>query len=241
MFKLINVQQQFVGVKYDSLDEKDRIKFDDYIIHATIVKQEKPKGDDTSIYQIFKRLNIGGRKLTPQEIRTAIYHGQFIDFIKEINSNEHWRQIFGLVNNRLKDQEFILRFLAMYYCGEKYKKPMKEFLNIFTIKNRFASDIILKQYEQLFRKTIDELFETFGNNIFKRGKSIIAAIFDSVMVGVANRIVNNSTEIDKRKLKSAYISLLKDNEYLDSVTHHTSDESRVNIRLKKSIEAFHTI
>jgi len=44
------------------------------MIHATIVNQESPKEDDTSIYHIFDRLNSKGRLLTPQEIRTAIDH-----------------------------------------------------------------------------------------------------------------------------------------------------------------------
>lgn len=240
-FKLINIQKQFIGLTYKDLIDSDRIKFDDYIIHATIIKQDKPKDDDSSIYQIFKRLNTGGRKLAPQEIRSAIYHGKFIDFLNSINQNENWRQIFGPINNRLKDKEFILRFLAMYHSGNEYKKPMTEFLNIFTKKNRFATDKILEQYEQLFLSTINVIFGTFGRKVFKLEKSIIAAIYDSVMVGVANRIKSNTTQIDNEKLKRAYNSLIKNVDYLDSVSHHTSDESRVRTRLKMAIEIFMSV
>lgn len=238
VFKLIKVQQQYVGLTYQTLEEKDKVKFNDYILHATIVKQEEPKDDDTSIYHIFKRLNTGGRKLTPQEIRTAIYHGRFIDKIKEINNYNKWRNIFGPINNRLKDHEFILRFLAMYYEGDNYKKPMNEFLNIFTLNNRFVDNDKLTEYEYKFKSTIDLVYSTFGNKVFKRERAIVAAIFDSVMVGIAKRLDNNINEVDKQQLINAYNTLLKDEKYLDSIEHHTSDDIRVNTRLKIAIKCF---
>ncbi|MEO6218991.1 MAG: DUF262 domain-containing protein, partial [Ginsengibacter sp.] len=70
VFKLIKVQKRFENLTYEKLDENDRIKLDDSIIHATIIKQETPDDENTSIYHIFERLNNGGKKLTPQEIRT---------------------------------------------------------------------------------------------------------------------------------------------------------------------------
>ena len=79
IFKLNRVQPEFEGCTYESLTEQDRIKLNDSIIHATVVKQESPKDGDTSMYHIFERLNNGGLKIAPQEIRTAIYHGDMID------------------------------------------------------------------------------------------------------------------------------------------------------------------
>ena len=123
-FKLTKVQAKFEGLSYATLDESDRVKLNDSIIHATIVKQESPEGEDSSIYYIFERLNYGGRRLAPQEIRVAIYHGRLLDEIKDINMNEHWRKIYGKQSQRLKDQELILRFLAFYDNIEAYRRPM---------------------------------------------------------------------------------------------------------------------
>lgn len=115
IFGLTKVQKQFEALTYNDLSERDRIKLDDSIIHATVVKQESPKKDNSSIYHIFERLNNGAKKLAPQEIRVAIYHGKLTKLIKQLNEVYSWRAIFGQKNNRLKDQELILRFLALFY------------------------------------------------------------------------------------------------------------------------------
>ncbi|MDX2166330.1 MAG: DUF262 domain-containing protein, partial [Deltaproteobacteria bacterium] len=77
IFKLVGVQPRFEGLTYDALDEADRLRLDNAIIHATVVKQDYPANDETSIYQIFERLNTGGRRLYAHEIRLAIYYGSF--------------------------------------------------------------------------------------------------------------------------------------------------------------------
>jgi uncharacterized protein with ParB-like and HNH nuclease domain len=72
IFKLTKVQDHFEGLTYQTLEDDDRRELNDSIIHATIVKQEYPEQDDTSIYHIFERLNNTGRKLSAQEIRANI-------------------------------------------------------------------------------------------------------------------------------------------------------------------------
>jgi len=63
VFKLTNVQPQFEGKTYSDLEEKDKIRLNDTIIHATIIKQESPEDDDTSVYHVFERLTLAGENL----------------------------------------------------------------------------------------------------------------------------------------------------------------------------------
>jgi len=74
-FSLIGVQQQYNGATYESISEEDRRRLDDSILHATIVRQDEPSDDNSSVYQIFNRLNTGGVNLNPQELRACLYHG----------------------------------------------------------------------------------------------------------------------------------------------------------------------
>lgn len=136
VFSLTKVQARFEGATYKTLRESDRIRLDTSIIHATTVKQTEPLGDDTSLYHIFERLNSGGRRLTDHEMRLAIYHGKLIDLIKELNNYATWRKIFGKPHSRLKDQELILRFFALYHGANNYQRPLSEFLNLYAGKNR---------------------------------------------------------------------------------------------------------
>ena len=80
-YRLEGVQEEFSGKTYKSLDPEDRRRLDNSIIHATIVRQDEPSNDQSSVYMIFERLNTGGTSLQPQEIRVALYRGEFVEFL----------------------------------------------------------------------------------------------------------------------------------------------------------------
>lgn len=227
VFRLKNVQKQFENKTYEELDEEYRIKLDDSIIHATIIKQESPDNDNTSIYHVFERLNTGGRKLTPQEIRSAIYIGKLNDLITELNDYSAWRELFGKKNNRLKDQEMILRFFAMYKTLENYQKPLKEFLNKFNNKNKNLSDEEIDNLSFLFKKTTDLILDKFGKIAFRPDRVFNAAAFEVLMVGIAKRINEN---INYEKLSKEINSLYKNQEFVDSITRATSDDKVIELR-----------
>ena len=63
-FSLENVQKHWVDKTYKTLEVEDRRRIDDSIIHATIIKQDEPSNDQSSIYLIFGCLNSGGTFFT---------------------------------------------------------------------------------------------------------------------------------------------------------------------------------
>jgi uncharacterized protein with ParB-like and HNH nuclease domain len=227
VFRLKNVQPQFEGKTYEDLEEEDRINLDDSIIHSTIIKQETPNDDNTSIYHVFERLNTGGRKLTPQEIRSAIYIGKLNDLIIELNEHHSWRELFGKKNNRLKDQEMILRFFAFYHLVENYTKPLKEFLNKFNGKYRNPKEEEIERLSNIFKKTTDVILEHFGKNAFRPDRVFNASAFEVLMVGIAKRI---DSEIDFSKVALNIRELYDKQEYIDAITRATSDDKVVKQR-----------
>lgn len=234
-FKLVDVQEEFSGCTYSSLNERDRIDLDNSIIHATVVKQEYPHGDDTSIYHIFERLNSGGRRLNPQEMRSALYPGSLIDTIQELNNYENWRNIFGSPSQRLRDQELILRFLALNYYGEKYARPLKEFLTKFLLQHRNPDQKVLEAYSNTFMRVADLWWKALGRQAFRPSTAFNAAVFDSSFVGLAKRL-ERSDEPNLEALSQAYYNNLQDADYLRTImTQSTSEETSVSIRLEKAI------
>ncbi len=237
VFQLNKVQPYFEGKTFEDMEVRDQERLNNSILHATIVKQERPSNDNTSIYHIFERLNTGGRKLTPQQIRAVVYHGPLIDLLKHLNENVAWRAIFGRKNKLLKDQELILRFLALFFDSSDYKSPMKEFLNVFAGNNRSANSDTLVEFENLFSKTITKVYEAFGKRAFRLEKVLNAAVFDSVMVGVARRITSEP-HVDTESLKQVYESLLQKSDYLQAVTQGTANERSVENRLNIATDVF---
>jgi uncharacterized protein with ParB-like and HNH nuclease domain len=237
VFTLQKVQPKYEGLTYEKLDEKDRRNLDDSIIHATIVKQDFPDDDDTSIYHIFERLNNGGQRLTAQEIRSAIYHGDLLDLIRRLNSDEAWRRVFGgKKNKRLKDQELILRFLALYFNLGNYERPMKDFLNRFAKRHIDTTNAFLCESEKIFLDSI-HIVDRKLQRPFRPERALNAAVFDSVMVGLARRI-STETPIDEDLVRTAYESLLENEEYTELISRSTSDEKNVNRRIEISTSYF---
>lgn len=237
VFDLLGVQECFEGKTYETLSADERISLNDSIIHATIVKQDTPKGDDSSIYHIFERLNNSGRKLSPQQIRVAIYHGHAIKTLHKLNEIEQWREIFGARSKTLKDEELILRFFALYYHSDKYSRPMKDFLNTYLDSMKQQGELPMIERAKLFEQTIRFIHSTIGKSAFKPERGLNAAVFDSVMVGTARRLVNAGTP-HLADYCSAYESLLKSPEFINLVSKSTADEANVLSRLRLATDAF---
>jgi hypothetical protein len=230
-FKLVEVQGEFLGRSYNTLEERNRLDLDNAIIHATIVKQDHPQEDNTSIYHIFERLNSGGRRLYPQEMRSALYHGDLIDTVQELNNYENWRNIFGKPSQRLRDQELILRFLALHFSEEEYSRPLKEFLTKFLIRHRSPHPKALTSYTNTFKDVSDLWWDALGQKAFRPSAKLNAAVFDSMFVGLARRL-EQTEKPTSDGLFGAYSSLLNNQDYMRMiVTQSTSEEASVATRL----------
>lgn len=241
VFELVDVQPQFKGRTYDTLPVEDRRRLDNSVIHATIIKQESPEEEvDTSLYYIFGRLNSGGRKLNPQEIRSALYHGPFADLIEELNELAPWRVIYGKKSDRLKDQELILRFLALYLNSDNYLRPMEEFINKFSARHRKGPKPFLDECKRVFLETITLAHSALGAKAFRPVRAINAAVFDSTAVGLAKRLERGPVE-QPELLKNAHMQLINSPSYQSATSSATADETNVSLRLRLSIESFSKI
>ena len=207
-FRLKGVQSEFEGRTYSDLRDENRRQLDDAILHAIVFKQDEPSEDESSVYEVFQRLNSGGKKLTPQEIRSAVHHsGRIRDLLGELNQYPLWREIYGPEDARMRDQELILRFLALLREGENYQKPMVTFLNSYMGKNKNLGDQDAMIMTKNFCGTIDLLHQSVGNRAFRPARALNAAVFDSVMVGTAKRLENGPV-IDIQAFREKYDVLL---------------------------------
>ena len=238
-FKLRQVSPELEGATYESLSNENQRVFDDALIHATIVRQDQPPHDDTSMCEVFRRLNTGGRVVTPQEIRCAVYRGPLIDCLKRLNDDSAWRRVLGRHSPRLKDEEMILRFFAMWHSSDQYRKPMSEFLDVFTLQNQHAQNTWLDEMSTLFRTTIAAFADAKEKEAFRLGgsRSANAATLDSMMVGLARRMVDGSPP-GREVVGAAHDALVADRTYVGLVTSRTSDETAVVGRLDAATTKF---
>jgi len=234
-YQLAGIQERFIGRTYKDLDVEDRRRLDDSIMHATVVRQEEPSQDWSSIYSIFERLNTGGISLQPQEIRMALYHGPFSALLRELNMVQEWRDLIGPVSKRLKDVELILRFFALLYYHSSYKSPMKDFLNRYMAANKTLEKQTSEELRSIFLKTTHMIQAALGDGAFRPERAVNAALVDALMVGVGTTISAGRPNPDK--LAKARDQLLADDGFVDAISTGTSQKPKVDFRIANAITA----
>ena len=248
-FELVGLHENspYSGLTYARLQSEDEAawrEFIDSVMRAFIMKQIEPD-DDTSIYQVFERLNTGGMILYPQEIRNCVLLGTFNDLLKELNQHESWRLILGkpTEDKRMRDVELILRFFALFHKLSDYEKPMKQFLYDYMKANRNPSAAKRAAFSRLFRNTADTVVRYLGNAPFSiRGRGLNAAVYDAVFTGFAKNLSKlNRPTVSKTKretVQNKYKRLLKNKDFIEWTTSATTDEGVVPKRVNKAIKTF---
>lgn len=232
-FRLTKVQPQYDGKTFEDLDSKERINLENCVIHATVVKQDSPANEDTSIYHIFERLNSGGRKLAPQEIRSAVYHGGFIDLIKDLNEHPSWRNIYGRINDRMKDQELIIRYFSMLEAYEAYAAPMTNFINQFTKKYRCQTTGVIEEYADYFKQCCDLFLNSIESRPFRRVTAINVAFYESAMVALTEKIKRDGVP-GEDFVKEKYNQLKEDHEFAEATSQSTGNKASVVKRMNRA-------
>lgn len=222
-FRLIGVDRRWDGKSYRDLSEDDRLSLDDSTLRAIVIQQTRPD-DNSSVYQIFERLNTGGSQLSPMEIRKAIFHGQAYDFVERLNTSEHWRQLIGnpAVDKRLRDVELVARTLALAQSWQEYKAPMKQFITDYMAVLAGLDERRLGRLERRFRRACETLAVTLGPQPFHLRKRLNVAALD-VVVACA---VFLGPKLDGN-LQQKYDGLKLDEVFVRSVGQHTSDKDAV--------------
>lgn len=129
------------------------------------------------MFQIFERINTGGRTLKPQEIRNCVYQGKCNKLLFDLNKIEEWRELLGSKEEdaRMADLELILRFFAMrelIYREENHLKQINlaKYLNKYMSDKTNVSDSDIQEMSDNFIIMIKKCKEIFGEVAFKNLK-----------------------------------------------------------------------
>lgn len=178
-----NQQSRFHRMNFDTLGEEQR-GFNLRTIRNVIIKQNAPEEErDTSVFEIFNRLNTGGVNLRAQEIRTSLYHSDFMDALTRINLNSTWRRLIGQPEPDLhaKDLEILLRAFALVVSGSSYTEPMSRFLNVFAKSSRRLEVAKITYAVQLFEAFFAAMAEIPADSLRVTGSGRFSiAMFEAV-------------------------------------------------------------
>ena len=253
VFKLSNtekINKRWRGKAFNELDNSDQRRIRSTTIHAIIFEQRAPADNDTSLYQVFERINTGGRALMPQEIRNCVNQGMFNNLLFELNKNQSWRILFGKMeeDSRMRDLEFILRFLALdtefIRTADVAVISLKKYLNEFMGSDKSQTLEILQKRRDKFNFVINFIHNYIGENAFynivagddtKIRKRFYPTIFDAICPAVAiahNRLGN---QIPTDNLEQKRLALLKDPDFRKFSSEGTMQISHIHGRINKAL------
>ncbi|ADB36130.1 GmrSD restriction endonuclease domain-containing protein [Spirosoma linguale] len=223
-FKLKSVISELIGKTYYDLPVEDRFTLDNTIIHCLVIS-ENEKSD--SIFYLFERLNTTGTPLTNQEIRNAIYHGEFNDFLYKISQSEIWKSLYHKEEIRLEDQDLILRFIALNFELESYSGNMNEFLNRFMFHNRNFDLISRTLVEQAFFSSFNAIKEAIGEDAFYFKKTFNRPLYETLTLTVSRNHLQN-----KNTLAEFYKILISSDDFWLMTKSSTTSKKSIMTRIE---------
>lgn len=227
--KGLSEESPYHGKMFSELSETDQRKLKNTVLRAINIRQLAPKGQKTSIYHIFERLNTGGTPLKPQEIRNCVFRGGFVQVLRDLNTDKNWREILGkkTLDKHQRDVELVLRLFALSKRVKNYEKPMKEFLNNAMERNRSGASDRVKRFIEIFPKSAKLIKNKLGSKPFHVRGPINTAVLDSVFCTIMDNFGKISPDLEDR-----YQELLEDSDFQETTFASTTDSKIIKSRFK---------
>jgi hypothetical protein len=234
VFKLkgLSERSEYNGKTFDELSDKDKRRLKNSTLRAINIKQLRPSINSDSVFHIFERLNTGGTRLKPQEIRNAVYRGKIVDELKALNTDGNWRSILAVPvpDKSQKDLELVLRLYALFEVWGQYEKPMLEYLNTKMKEEREFSSPRAKRFSTRFKSACAVVNEALDRPFRPRGV-LNAATLEAVMVTVLE-----NPGLSAATLRSRYKKLVVDEKFQTYITGSTTDTLVLRNRIKRARE-----
>ena len=223
------------GYNYKTLGDL-QATFDFRTIRNIVVKQNYPDSDDSSIFELFNRLNTGGVNLKPQEIRTSLYHSNFYEMLYKINLNDTWRRLIKLDNPDLhmKDVEILLRIFALLVKGSQYKPSMTRFLNGFSKDVASFSPEKINYFESLFYTLMDGCHNLEDNAFDGKSGKFSFTLFESFVYAVCKDAYHDNTPLLVKSPNELIQAMKDDQNILEASQSNTASKANVDKRLLRA-------
>jgi hypothetical protein len=266
----LQVLKPLNGIRYSRCPPRIKRALDRATISAIVLllESESEKSSDgltlTDIRRfIFDRLNTGGTKLNHQEIRNALFPGNFNQTILnltryrlfttvfdipayiESDPNDYYENTERQKNNlysTMGDCQLVLRYFALREQSN-IRGSMKSMLDRAMETRINISDAEANTLEEEYKSRFEFLYKLFDGEPFQlpsiRDRTrVSAAIYDSAMVAINQLWVDRATILeDKENVKVRMVRAIKNDETAGILTGqgNTAQAVRDRINLLKEI------
>lgn len=239
----------FEGCLFEELPPKIQRRIKSQDVTAYVIRPGTPDRVKTSI---FTRINTGGLKLEPAEIRNSVYRGRTAELLKELAHGEAFVRAtrHKISSSRMLDREFVNRFLAFYVLGvNEYKGNLEEFMNDVLSILQKQPEGMLDQCRMDFTKAMVYAWNLFEDHAFRRKRTdgtyatLNRPLFEAVSVNLAKLDEEECQILQKKKeqVNAKYEELLDNTEFIAAISNGTAKIGNVRTRHKMIRDMFRRI
>lgn len=255
ILKNLEVWEQLNGTRYQDLVKKDYDKHltRRFVPAIVILKESSPAVK----YDVFDRLNTGGVKANDMEIRNAVFRGGFTDILHELSRNELFCTIWRIPKDIIEASErnamyremddiyLVLRFFALYEY-DSMKLKFKDYLSDFIQeKNDIYPEKkdVPKEFIDRFHFAIKNTWNIFGDEAFLKPKNSrnqrvkSFPLSDAIMVALSEYDPDTLNSTLQSRIRKNLDELLKDDEFLKSITSGTNGKGSIRSRIELAKKA----
>ena len=231
--------KELENCSFSELDRKFQRRISELEITANIIRPGTPAAVK---FNVFARLNQGGMPLTAQEIRNAIYSGNWRKKLRELAESKDFISVTEgkIKTQRQQDLELVLRFVALWQLGDPFKHPpaRKKLMDYFATPTfeRPSGQTL----DDFLNETVDKSLRHWGDyewakalTAFERALRVAHSIFGRHVfrksVGYTDRSPINRGLFEAQLIA---ISVLDDNE----IKVLTERKSAVVVALKERLK-----
>lgn len=205
----------------------------------TVVIKNWPNVD--FLHLVFLRLNTGSVKLSPQELRQALFPGSFSDWVDDAAvKSGAIKKLLNLrePDYRMRDIEVLARYLAFRFFLEQYRGRMKRFLDFtFATFNQNWSEWEPRLQTALveFEAAVDCLVQVFGSSVGKKpgSKHFNRAVFDFLVFYAQEEHIRAAMTSNPDRVKESFESLFLDTDFKSATERDTAGVPNTVQRLSK--------
>lgn len=226
---------------YKTLPVKDRNTFDNRTIRAVVIRGWS---NESTLYAIFLRLNVGSLTLSPQELRKALHPGKFVDYIDNLSvTMNSYQKVLGknVPDRRMRDTELLLRIFGYKFNINAYHGNLKEFLDNTCEKLNDSwgnSQTQIEEYGMNLSTSIDFL-ESFLNSypdLFKASRKFVQnpkfnkAIFEVLAFNFTSEEIIDFIKQNEEDFIEKFETLKSNQDFNNSINNTTKENSRLKTR-----------
>lgn len=206
-------------------------------IRCIILRKENPK---ELITEIFARLNQGAVELSDQEIRHALYSGDFDQLLQELSKVEVIKDFGSRKDGRSspKDsrelEELVLRYFAFLEDAEAYEGNLSKFLDAYMRKAVHFGQEKISELEASFKNSLEACLIVFNqdeifSDISKERRRQGVVYYDLLMNSLGK--LDHSTLRDNREtIREAFIELCQSEAFRKSTAGGLQRKSAIHRR-----------